>query len=79
MSKLLLILAFVVVPLSAQMEGFSRRQIIKCTPKNPYGRFADGRPNVPDDLIGKLRRASSEMLWKPLWDRGYQFQWEGHW
>jgi 4-hydroxy-4-methyl-2-oxoglutarate aldolase len=79
MSKLLLILVFVVAPLSAQMEGFSRQQIIKYTPKNPYSRLADGRPNVPDDLINKLRRASSEMLWKPLWDRNYRFQWEGRW
>lgn len=79
MSKLLLVLIFVAAPLVAQMEGFSRQQIIKYTPKNPYGRFADGRPKVPDDVINKLRRASSEMLWKPLWDRDYRFQWEGRW
>ena len=83
MSKFLLAaaltVAIAVVPLLAQMEGFSRQQIIKYTPKNPFGRFADGRPNVPDTFIERLRRASSEMLWKPLWDRNYQFQWEGRW
>ena len=79
MSRLLVVLALFAVPLTAQIEGFSRQQIIKYTPKNPYGRFADGRPKVPDDVIDKLRRASSEMLWKPLWDRNYRFQWEGRW
>lgn len=79
MKRFVLILVLAVTPLWAQMEGFSRQQIVKYTPKNPYGRFADGRPNVPGDLIAKLSRASSEMLWKPLWDRGYQFQWEGRW
>ena len=81
MSKLLLalILVLAATPLLAQMEGFSRQQIIKYTPKNPFGRFADGRPKVPDTLIDRLRRASSEMLWKPLWDRDYKFQWEGGW
>ncbi len=79
MSKLALLLVFAALPLSAQMEGFSRPQIIKYTPQNPFERFADGRPKVPDSLIGRLRRASSEMLWKPLWDRDYRFQWEGRW
>ena len=79
MHKLVVMLAFLAVPLWAQMEGFSRQQIIKYTPKNRFSRFADGRPKIPDALIGRLRRASSEMLWKPLWDRDYRFQWEGQW
>ena len=79
MSKLVLCLVFAAAPLLAQMEGFSYQQVIKYTPKNPFERSADGRPKVPDTLIDRLRRASSEMLWKPLWDRDYRFQWEGGW
>lgn len=33
----------------------SKEQMIAFTPQNPYERFADGRPKVPDDLLEKVR------------------------
>ncbi len=66
-------------PLAAQMTGFSREQLIKYTPLNPFARFADGRPNVPEEWLGRLKPCSSEELWGTLRDAGYVNQWEGGW
>jgi 4-hydroxy-4-methyl-2-oxoglutarate aldolase len=49
------------------------------TPLNPYGRFPDGRPHVPDEILDRLLDATTEQAWKTLDDRGYRFQFEGGW
>lgn len=58
---------------------FSRDQMIKYTPKNPYERFADGRPKVPDALLDKLRGDSLEEVWAVLQKHGFTNQYEGKW
>lgn len=45
---------------SGQVFTLSREQMIKYTAQNPYDRFPDGRPKVPDDLLNQLRDMSSE-------------------
>jgi regulator of RNase E activity RraA len=40
----------------------TRDQLIKYTAKNPYERFADGRPKVPDALLEKFKDMSSEEI-----------------
>ncbi len=65
--------------LSAQVDGFGRDELIKYTSKNPFSRFQDGRPKVPQALIDSLHAASSEMLWGPLRRAGYNHQWAGDW
>ncbi|MBQ6036391.1 MAG: RraA family protein [Lachnospiraceae bacterium] len=40
-------------------------------------RFADGRPRVPDNILERIRKIRLEEAWKYLYDRGYQFQFEG--
>jgi regulator of RNase E activity RraA len=40
----------------------SREQMIKYTAKNPYDRFPDGRPKVPDALLEKFQDMSSEEI-----------------
>ena len=52
---------------------------MKFTAKNPYGRFEDGRPKVPDELLEKLRQVSSEEIWSALTRAGYANQFEGGW
>ncbi len=37
-------------------------QLIKDTAKNPFGRFEDGRPQVPDEYLNAVKSAPSEML-----------------
>lgn len=59
----LLILAGVLAaasPAFAQINNLSREQLIRYTAQNPYERFADGRPKVPDTVLSKLKDMSSE-------------------
>jgi 4-hydroxy-4-methyl-2-oxoglutarate aldolase len=49
------------------------------TPLNPFGRFPDGRPRVPDDVLDRLLLATTEQAWKTMDDQGYRFQFEGGW
>lgn len=44
----------------AQVNELSKDELLRYTAKNPYERFADGRPKVPDALLEKLRAMSSE-------------------
>jgi regulator of RNase E activity RraA len=66
-------------PLTAQIGGFDKAQLAKYTRQNPFERFDDGRPKVPQHLIDALAQASSEMLWGPLRQAGYHHQWSGGW
>jgi regulator of RNase E activity RraA len=44
----------------AQINSLTREQMIKYTAQNPFDRFPDGRPKVPDALLEKLKDMSSE-------------------
>lgn len=69
----------VAASLPAQFEGFGKQELLKYTRDNPFDRFEDGRPKIPQDLIDVLRGASSEMLWGPLRSAGFHHQWSGGW
>ncbi|HAK56753.1 MAG: hypothetical protein QF463_06250 [Vicinamibacterales bacterium] len=77
--KLALMLTVGSVPVFAQLSGFSRGDLIKYTADVPYERFEDGRPRVPDQYIEALKNSSSEMVWGPLRQAGFQNQWVGGW
>ena len=53
---------FVLAPAWGQVFTMTREQLIKYTAKNPYERFADGRPKVPDALLEKFQDMSSEEI-----------------
>ncbi len=74
---LALLLVFASAPTWAQVNGFGKEELIKYTAKNPFERFPDGRPKVPDKYIEMLKPASSEMLWGPLRAAGFEQQWTG--
>jgi 4-hydroxy-4-methyl-2-oxoglutarate aldolase len=63
----------------AQIFTLSRDQIIEYTAKNPFERFPDGRPKVPDALLEKFKAMSAEEVWTILDRVGYKNQYEGHW
>jgi len=44
----------------AQMNSMTKEQLLEYTKQNPFERFADGRPKVPDALLEKLRAMSAE-------------------
>jgi 4-hydroxy-4-methyl-2-oxoglutarate aldolase len=46
---------------------------------NPFERFADGRPKVPDDILRRMRLVTVEEAWGILKGHGYTHQYEGNW
>ncbi len=61
------------------MRFSNREDLIALTPLNPFDRFEDGRPKVPDELIERLRNTSTEEAWAVLTKHNYDFQFEGNW
>ena len=45
-----------------QINNLTREEIIKYTAPNPFDRFPDGRPKIPDALLEKFKDMSSEEL-----------------
>ena len=56
-----------------------RDTLIAMTPLNPFDRFANGRPRVPDDLIVRMKLVTTEEAWGVLRKHGYYRQFEGNW
>lgn len=55
----------------------AREDIIALTPQWKGERFPDGRPRVPDRYLEKMRKMTLEELWKPIFVKGYESQFEG--
>ncbi|HEY3442243.1 MAG TPA: dimethylmenaquinone methyltransferase [Paludibaculum sp.] len=47
-------------PSLAQINNLSREEMIRYTAQNPYERFADGRPKVPDTVLNQMKEMSAE-------------------
>jgi len=56
-----------------QVFSWTREQMIQCTAKNPYERFPDGRPKVPDAILEQVRGLSAEEV-LGIAGRGYPNQ-----
>jgi regulator of RNase E activity RraA len=59
---------------SAQLFSFSKQELIDYTAQNPFGRLADGRPKVPDELMERARGLSSEEVWEVLQQKHFNNQ-----
>jgi regulator of RNase E activity RraA len=57
----------------------SREDLIELTAQNPFERFPDGRPRVPDDLIERMKLVTTEEAWGVLHAHGYHRQFAGEW
>ena len=77
--RIALLLAVCASSLSAQLFTLDKEQMTRLTSKNPYERFEDGRPKVPDALIQKLSQFSAEDVWTVLNSRGFTNQYDGNW
>jgi len=62
------------VPSEAQLFTTPREQMIELTAQNPFERFPDGRPKVPDALIERARGLSAEEVWTILPKEGFRNQ-----
>jgi regulator of RNase E activity RraA len=62
------------VPSQAQLFTIPKDQMIELTAQNPFERFTDGRPKVPDALIERARGLSSEEVFAVLPKEGFRNQ-----
>jgi 4-hydroxy-4-methyl-2-oxoglutarate aldolase len=60
--------------LHAQLFTFTKDQLLAYTSQNPFERFEDGRPKVPDALIERARGLSAEEILAVLPGKGYRNQ-----
>jgi 4-hydroxy-4-methyl-2-oxoglutarate aldolase len=58
---------------SGQINTLTREQLLKYTAQNPFERFPDGRPKVPDSILEKLKAMSAEEVLS-IARRGYPNQ-----
>jgi 4-hydroxy-4-methyl-2-oxoglutarate aldolase len=75
----LLIALALPIDVSAQLDLFSKEQRIEFTPEWHGDRFADGRPNVPDSVLARLKSVTADEAWDVLQDAHYRNQFEGGW
>lgn len=62
------------------MKIFARPEdVIALTPNNPFDRYPDGRPRIPDDLIERLKLVTTEEAWGTMRKHGYEYQFVGNW
>ena len=61
---------------SAQLFQWTPEQLIKYTAKNPYDRFPDGRPKVPDEMLERMKGLIAEEVQAVLPGRGFPNQFE---
>jgi 4-hydroxy-4-methyl-2-oxoglutarate aldolase len=58
----------------AQLFTLTKEQMVEYTAQNPFERFPDGRPKVPDALIERARGMSSEEVFAILPGKGFRNQ-----
>lgn len=63
----------------AQLSTLTKEQMLRLTRNNPFERFEDGRPKVPDALLEKVKGLSVEEVWGVLPGKGFPNQYEGNW
>jgi regulator of RNase E activity RraA len=68
----------VLVPARAQVFKLTRDQMIQYTSANPFDRFPDGRPKVPDSILERVKGLSAEEVFG-IERQGYPSQYEGDW
>src|SRR6516164_5548152 len=70
--------AALMAPVVAQAQVFtwSKEQLIEYTSLNPFERFPDGRPKVPDSMMQRARGISMEEVFAVLPGKGFRNQYE---
>jgi regulator of RNase E activity RraA len=67
-------LALAAGPARCQLLTFSKQDLLDYSAQNPFERFPDGRPKVPDNLLQQARELSSEEVWAVLQDKRFNNQ-----
>ena len=69
------LLVALAAPCHAQLFKLTREQLVEITADNPFERFADGRPKIPDALLERAKGLSAEEVWAVLPGKGFKYQW----
>jgi 4-hydroxy-4-methyl-2-oxoglutarate aldolase len=77
-AALVMSVAAALIPVAghAQLFSLTKEQMVAWTADNPFDRFPDGRPKVPDRLIERARGLSSEEVLAILPGKGFRNQYE---
>lgn len=73
------ILIVLAISSHAQQVTLTKEQIVSITPEWKGERSPDGRPQVSDKLLTRLKNISLEEAWGILRSKGYNNQFEGDW
>ncbi len=76
-SLLLSCVLLVQIPLFSQTV--SREQMMLYTPLWEGERFPDGRPNVPEDVLERMKLVTHEEAWAVMKNEGFRHQYEEGW
>ena len=68
--------ALAAVPGHSQIYTLTKEQMIEYTAQNPFERFPDGRPKVPDSIIERAKGLSAEEVWNVLPGKNFRNQYE---
>ena len=61
---------------NAQLFKLTREQLIELTKQNPFDRFPDGRPKVPDSFIERAKGMSMEEIFAIVPGKGFRNQYD---
>lgn len=74
------LLFFLLLSTAWAQEGFfTKADVIKYTPDWKGERFPDGRPNVPDTVLDRMKTVTLEEAWAVLREAGFNHQYEDGW
>jgi regulator of RNase E activity RraA len=59
------------------MQFDCREDITQLTAEWKGERFPNGRPRVPDDVVRRMEKVTTEEAWAVLWNLGYKYQFAG--
>jgi 4-hydroxy-4-methyl-2-oxoglutarate aldolase len=71
-----LVAALAPPPAQAQLFTLTKDELIQLTSQNPFERFPDGRPKVPDSILERARGMSAEEVWAVLPGKNFRNQYE---
>ena len=58
----------------AQLFTFSKQELTDFTAREPFDRFPDGRPKIPENLLARARELSAEDIWATMQQKGFDNQ-----
>jgi hypothetical protein len=81
MKSLLFVFALTLLAHAAQGQvfQFTREQMVEYTKANPFDRFSDGHPKVPDQLLKELEKVRAEDVWSVPNRHEHNNKFSGNW